>query len=87
MIIPTLSNNVHMALAQLAGGSTVTRVHTQWKNGKSLNNVVSYGIREKNTVMHILREGRECIGYEVKTLERYSMSVAIAQARAILDEI
>ena len=76
-----------MALAQLAGGSRVTRVHTQWQKGNSLTNVVTYGIKDKLTVMHILRTGRECIAYEVKHLDRYSLSEAIQQAREILDEI
>ncbi|MEH6454777.1 MAG: hypothetical protein V7749_00515 [Cocleimonas sp.] len=87
MIIPTLSNNAHMALAQLAGGSRVTRVHTQWHKANSLTNVVTYGISEKHTVMHIIRSGRECIAYEVKQLERYSISLAIEQAREILNDI
>ncbi|MEO3684677.1 hypothetical protein ABHN84_20650 [Shewanella vesiculosa] len=87
MIIPTLSDNAHLALAQLAGGSRVTRVHTQWQKGNSLTNIVTYGIKDKRTVMHILRTGRECVAYEVKQLERYSMSLAIEQALEILDEI
>ncbi|SUJ07977.1 hypothetical protein [Shewanella morhuae] len=87
MIIPTLSENAHLALAKLAGGSRVTRVHTQWKPGNSLTNVVTYGIRDKQTVMHILRTGRECVAFEVKQLESYSMSLAIQQAREILDEV
>ncbi len=74
-----------MALAQLAGGSKVTRVHTQWQKHNSLNNVVTYGIVDKSTVMHVIRTGRECIAYEVKQLDRYSMSLAIQQAREILD--
>ncbi|MCU8005299.1 hypothetical protein [Shewanella sp. SM96] len=85
MVVDTLPHGIHFALAELAKGSPVTRIHTQWQDEKSPLNVVSYGIREQRKVMHVIRTNRECIGFEVREFENYSMRVAITEARSILD--
>ncbi|BDQ68456.1 MULTISPECIES: hypothetical protein [Shewanella] len=87
MVINTLPHGIHYALAQLAKGAPITRIHTQWRGEKSSLNVVSYGIREQKKYMHIIRNNRECVAFEVRETEQYSMRVAIEQARAILDSL
>ncbi|MBW0298863.1 hypothetical protein B4P00_22115 [Shewanella xiamenensis] len=87
MVINTLPHGIHYALAQLAKGTPITRIHTQWRDEKSSLNVVSYGIREQKKYMHIIRNNRECVAFEVRETEQYSMRVAIEQARAILDSL
>lgn len=87
MVINTLPHGIHYALAQLAKGAHITRIHTQWRGEKSSLNVVSYGIREHGKYMHVIRDNRECVGFEVRDTEQYSMRVATDQARAILDSL
>lgn len=87
MIIETMSERPRIALAQIAGSSRVSRIHTQYKPGNSTTNIVSYGIPAKDIVFHLIRNGRECVGFEVKHLDKYSMKEVIQQARAILNEL
>ncbi|GIU40862.1 hypothetical protein TUM3794_19770 [Shewanella colwelliana] len=86
MVIETISERPRIALAELAGSSRISRIHTQYKPG-NLTNVVSYGIPEKNIVFHLIRSGRECVAYEVRRQDKYSMRDAIQQARTILNEL
>lgn len=77
----------YAVLANIAKGSQITRVHTQWKKGTSTTNVVTYGIRDKKTVMHIAREGRTTQFFQIFELPEYSLKNAILQAQKMLDEL
>jgi hypothetical protein len=78
--------SLHLMMAEIARGSQVVRIHTQYNNAGV--NVVTYGIRDKLTVMHIMRRGTRAFDYQIVNMQqRYSMSNAISEARAILDTL
>lgn len=86
-----LPDSVHMAMSIAAQGEQITRIHTQYKasdpTSPSMLNVVTYGIRNKSQVFHVLRNGREAFAFETRQMKNYSLRVAIEQAREILDEV
>jgi hypothetical protein len=79
--------NPYLFMAGIARGSSIRRIHTQWQPNNSTINVASFGIPDKNCVVHIARNGRTCLSMDVKILDRYSMAVAIDQAKEILAQL
>lgn len=79
--------NPHLMFAGLAVGNPIRRIHTQWTKGTSTLNVATFGIPNLGLVMHLARDGRECLFVDVRELNQYSMAVAIQQAKEILDEL
>lgn len=74
----------HMLMAHIAAGSQIFRMCTNWDSGRSPLNVVTYGIRDKSTVVHIMRSHREHIGFQVEQLENFSAKNAYNQGKEIL---
>ncbi|MGI2115646.1 hypothetical protein ACRWQL_00510 (plasmid) [Shewanella sp. HL-SH4] len=87
MQTPQETQNPYLLMAGIARGSSIRRIHTQWRPDNSTINVASFGIPDKNCVIHITRNGRTCLSMDIKILDRYSIALAIEQAKDILAEI
>ncbi|QIR16348.1 hypothetical protein [Shewanella aestuarii] len=87
MKTPQENQNPYLFMAGIARGSSIRRIHTQWRPHNSTINVATFGIPDKKCVVHIARDGRTCLSLDVRILDRYSMATAINQAQEILAKL